>query len=577
MTIYNLFSYHGKHEVKFDHITSIIGTNGFGKTSILNSIKLALGHTDVSLESILNNNAEKKECGITLIFDEFTIERLWTFGEKIEESFIITFEDNHIIEGAEAEHFIQNKIPDFLVDFLFYDGEIGSNLFLLSRTRLKSLFDFVFDLDLLSNMQKDTAQVAKNLLDKNKDAETSELIELENKRIEMLDLIDQQKDEVVIKTKEYKALALNIQKLDTQIRNRNKKVKKLHEEQDERQEELNELSQTFKELILFQMPLFLNPDLMKKMSERTHSPLALNDEKLFVNNFKRFLEELGTQMQEDEALSIFKNLMLSESSSINLSMKPKKFKTLLTDMKDLQFEIKRLQTEIETAESSAMEQEITRSLIESRDEQQEQLEKMALAIQDLEESIKQNTEYSKEINRTLTQSFKANQEKFAFIKGYEELHQIAKVSEKIYKEVLAEKLETFNQKLKINTEPFLRQYKHINEIYIDDKHAIVITDGEKPLSVDLLSAGQKQVLNFLIVKTILDFKEFASFVMVDTPFGRLSNANKKLLLNDCYLKFDHLILLLTDSEFEFVQSQNLTYDTYHILRNDAGSYIEKAS
>jgi DNA sulfur modification protein DndD len=65
--------------------------------------------------------------------------------------------------------------------------------------------------------------------------------------------------------------------------------------------------------------------------------------------------------------------------------------------------------------------------------------------------------------------------------------------------------------------------------------------------------------------------------MVDTPFGRLSNKNKELLLNDCYLQFDNLILLLTDSEFEFVKSQHLKYTTYDILRNELGSKIEKAS
>jgi DNA sulfur modification protein DndD len=216
-------------------------------------------------------------------------------------------------------------------------------------------------------------------------------------------------------------------------------------------------------------------------------------------------------------------------------------------------------------------------LSESRDEQQDQLTQMQHSLEELEESIIRNTELSKEINRTLTQSFKANQEKYAFIKGYEELQQVAHVSEKVYKQELQEKLEVFNKTLKKNTAPFLKQYKHINEIYIDDKHNIVIGDGEQRLDIDLLSAGQKQVLNFLIVKSILDFKKFASFVMVDTPFGRLSNENKKLLLNDCYLKFDHLILLLTDSEFEFVQSQNLSYETYHILRDELGSKIEKAS
>lgn len=577
IVIDNLFSYNGKQEVSFDDITCIIGTNGFGKTSILNSIKLGLGNLDISIDSILNNNAKTPQCGITLKFDIFTIERMWDFEDKREENLTITFEDNRIIEGAEAEHFIQNKIPNFLIDFLFYDGEVGSNLFLLSRTRLKSLFDFIFDLDLLVNVQKDSAQVAKNLLEKNKDDESAELIELETKRLDILKTISDEKEELIVKTKECKALALNVQKLDTQIRNRNKKVKELHKEQDKKQEKLNNLSATFKELIMFEMPLLLNKSLLKGMQQRTHSPLSMNDEKLFTNHFKRFLDQVKSSVDEDKALETFKELMLTESSSIELSLSTKEFKKLLSDMKDLQYEIKQLQSKIEEAESSSMEQEITRSLMESRESQQNELSQKQHLIEDLENSIQNNTELSKEINRSLTQSFKANQEKFAFLKGYEELQQVSKASEKIYKEELIEKLEVFNKTLKKNTTPFLKQYEHINEIYIDEKHNIVISDGKKILDIELLSAGQKQVLNFLIVKSILEYKEFASFVMVDTPFGRLSNNNKELLLNDCYLQFDNLILLLTDSEFEFVKSKHLKYKTYDILRNELGSKIEKAS
>jgi DNA sulfur modification protein DndD len=267
--------------------------------------------------------------------------------------------------------------------------------------------------------------------------------------------------------------------------------------------------------------------------------------------------------------------MLTESSSISLSITQDKFTNLLENMKDLQFEIKQLQTKIEVAESSIMEQEITRSLIESRKEQQEKLTVLIHTLEDLENNIVNNSEELKEINKELTKSFKANQERFAFIKGYEELQEVSKVSELVYQEELQDKLLIFNKTLKRSTAAFLTQYEHINEIYIDEKHRIVIGDGKQSLDIELLSAGQKQVLNFLIVKSILEFKEFSSFVMVDTPFGRLSNENKKLLLNDCYLKFDHLILLLTDSEFEFVQTQNLNYSTYDILRNDLGSKIEK--
>lgn len=104
---------------------------------------------------------------------------------------------------------------------------------------------------------------------------------------------------------------------------------------------------------------------------------------------------------------------------------------------------------------------------------------------------------------------------------------------------------------------------------------IVISDENSQLSTNLLSAGQKQILNFLIIKTILDFKDFTSFVVVDTPFGRLSNKNKELLLNTCYLNFDNLVLLLTDSEYEFIKSQSLKYKKYNILRNDNGSFLEE--
>ena len=573
--IENLFSYNRKQELNFDTITCIIGANGFGKTSILNSIKLCLGHSNVSLDSILNNNAKETVCGVTLKFDIFTIERTWNFKDKKEEILNIYFEDDHTIEGGEAEHFIQNKFPSFLIDFLFYDGEVGSNLFLLSRTKLKSLFDFIFNLDLLVNVQKDSAQVAKNLLEKNKNDETAELIEQESKRINLIQIIKNNKEEIEVKTKEKKVLALNVQKLDTQIRNRNKKVKSLHEKQDTKQIELDKLSSSFKELIMFQMPLFLNTSLLKAMQERTHSPLKMNDEKLFANHFKRFLDQINSPIKEDEALSTFKSLMLTESSSITLSLSQEKFTKLLEDMKDLQFEIKRLQTKIEVVESSIMEQEITRSLMHSREEQQEELVKMMHTLEDLENSIINNDEELKRINIELTKSFKANQEKFAFIKGYEELQEVSKISEKVYKEELQDKLLIFNKTLKRSTSAFLKQYEHINEIYIDEKHRIIIGDGKQSLDIELLSAGQKQVLNFLIVKSILEFKEFSSFVMVDTPFGRLSNENKKLLLNDCYLKFDHLILLLTDSEFEFVQAQHINYTTYDILRNDLGSKIEK--
>ncbi|AFL68142.1 AAA family ATPase [Sulfurospirillum barnesii] len=575
IVINNLFSYNGVSTISFDNITCIIGTNGFGKTSILNSIKLCLGQSDIDVKSILNNNATEKKCSVTLNFDEFSIKRSWIFAPKLEESLSIVFTDSNKIEDIEAEHFIKNKIPDFLVDFLFYDGEVGNNLLLLSNTKLKNIFDFIFDLDLLVNTQKDSLEVAKKLLEKNNDEESANLIDLENQRLTFLETISVQREELKEKTKEVKALAMNLQKLNTQIKNRNKKVKLLHDELELLQADLDKKSNKLKELILWQMPLLLNQNLLNKMQKRTSSALKIEDESLFVNKFYKFTQEINSPLDENKVLELFKSLMINESNQIDLTLSPRDFKKLIEKMKDLRLSIKQLEEKIKLAQDSAMEQEIMRSLVETQKEQEERLNNLEKSLTELEESIEQNTLEAKEINRTLTQSFKANQEKYAFIKGYEELRIIAQISTKVYNQKLEKNLVLFNQKLQDNTTKFLKQYEHIKAIYIDNSHRIIISDGKEILSTELLSAGQKQVLNFLIIKTILDFKEFTSFIMIDTPFGRLSNKNKELLLHTCYLSFDTLILLLTDSEFDFVKTQNLKYKTYQIERDTLGSKIEE--
>ena len=369
---------------------------------------------------------------------------------------------------------------------------------------------------------------------------------------------------------------MNLQKLNTQIRNKNHKVNKLHDELDLKQEKLNEKTQIFKKLIMWELPLLLNPKLLEEMKKRTHSALAIEDETLFKNKFSKFIKELNSPLEDIKILELFKSMMISSSTNISLSMSKDDLKILLEEMKDLKLYITQIQEKIKEAQDSIMEQEMLRSLIESRDEQEENLNKFEKYLQELEENIEFNINKSKEINRTLTQAFNENQKNYAFFKGYEELQIISRVSGKVYKKRLLKQLSIFNEKLKENSNKFLNQYKHIKDIFIDTNHNIIITDKkDEILNTELLSAGQKQVLNFMIIKTILDFKSFASFIMVDTPFGRLSNKNRELLLNSCYLSFDNLILLLTDSEYDFVKTQNLKYKTYQIQKDDIGSKIEE--
>lgn len=573
--IFNLFSYYGENKILIDNITCIIGTNGFGKTSILNSIKLCLNYLKIDAKSILNNKAQDNNCWIKLDFDEFNIYRNWFFSNKIEEKLVITFKDNSILEDAEAEHFIQNKIPEFLVDFLFYDGEIGNNLLVLSNSKLKSIFDYVFDLDLLVNTQKDAYEVSKRLLEKNQTSGFSEVLKLEEKRTTLIETINKDKEDLKSSEITLKIEKLNLQKINTQIRNKNKKLKEFNIQKENIKAILDEKIIKFKDTILWQMPLLFNSNLFEEIKKRSKSIVKIEDENLFTKKFSHFAKEINSPIEEDKIFEIFKSLMINNNENINLSISSTDFRELINELKDLKLEFTQIEHQIKLEEESSLRQEVVQTLFSQRENIEKMLEHLEQKILELKNKIEDDTLELKDINKTITQAFRENQSQYAVIKGYEELQAISKVSAQLYEKKLLDNLEIFNEKLEKNVAKFLNQYKHIKNIVVNKNLEIVISDENSELNTNLLSAGQKQILNFLIIKTILDFKDFTSFVVVDTPFGRLSNKNKELLLNTCYLNFENLVLLLTDSEYEFIKSQSLKYKRYNILRNDNGSFLEE--
>lgn len=573
--IFNLFSYYGENKISIDNITCVIGTNGFGKTSILNSIKLCLNYLKIDMKSILNNKAQDNNCWVKLDFDEFNICRSWFFLNKIEEKLVVTFKDNSILEDAEAEHFIQNKIPEFLVDFLFYDGEIGNNLLVLSNSKLKSIFDYVFDLDLLVNTQKDAYEVSKRLLEKNQTSGFSEVLKLEEKRTALIETINKDKESLKSSEVTLKIEKLTLQKINTQIRNKNKKLKDLNIQKESIKSKLDEKTVKFKDTILWQMPLLFNSNLFEEIKKRSKSIVKIEDENLFTKKFSHFAKEINSSIEEDKIFEIFKSLMINNNENINLSISSKDFRELINELKDLKLEFTQIENEIKLEEESSLRQEVVQILFSQRENIEKIVEHLEQKILELKNKIEDDSLELKDINKTITQAFRENQSQYAVIKGYEELQAISKVSAQLYEKKLFDNLEIFNKKLKQNTAKFLAQYKHIKNIVVNKNLEIVISDENSQLSTNLLSAGQKQILNFLIIKTILDFKDFTSFVVVDTPFGRLSNKNKELLLNTCYLNFENLVLLLTDSEYEFIKSQSLKYKKYNILRNDNGSFLEE--
>jgi DNA sulfur modification protein DndD len=180
----------------------------------------------------------------------------------------------------------------------------------------------------------------------------------------------------------------------------------------------------------------------------------------------------------------------------------------------------------------------------------------------------------KEVHKQLRLEFIAKRDKYAKIKAIEELYNISEVSQEVYDRKLFGSLNQFNTLLSEKVKPFLSIHQHIKKIYINDKFKVILEDEKGSfLEMELLSAGQKQILSFILISSILEFKKFVDFIFIDTPFGRLSNKSRDFIFNNYYLKFSYLTLLVTSSEYDYIEQQESSFKEYTIERNKLGSTI----
>lgn len=570
----NIFSFYEEEVIDFDNLTLIIAQNGLGKTSILNAIKLCLGYSNIDIDSIFNNNSKSNSCDISIYFDEFTITRSWQI-DSLEESVRITFNDDEYISDIEANDFIKEKIPFFLIDLLFYDGELNSNILLLSDIKLKHLFEFIFDLDLLSNMNKDTLKASKELLINDEDKDISKNYNLLKVKIttnedELIIL----KESKLITQKDIKLTQMDIQKLDTKIRRENKKLDTTKKELEKYSLDLEDKVSLFKKAILFEMPLLLNKKLKDKIISKNKPILEIKNQDEFNKKMEVFTQALG--VEDNKIKELFNSTFLNNSSDIELSFSQDSFQKLLLEIKDIQNIIDKLKKDIKNIENNELANEKFQTIQKSLISKMEDLNTLENNLVIVDDRILNLLEITKELERELTKIYKTKKDSFATIKSYEHLKAIANIANEIYKKDLKQKLIIFNKELQKSTIEFIKIYSHIKDIYITENLKFEILDtNNKRLNIDLLSAGQKQVLNFLTIKTILELKNFSNFLMVDTPFGRLSTKNRDLIFNDCYMQFNQVTLLLTDSEFDFLKSKNLVSKKYEIFKDNFGSKIKE--
>lgn len=567
----NLFSFNGKQEISFEKNTLVLAENGFGKTSLLNSIKLALGQKKFKLDSILNSHATDKECFIEIDFDEFILKRVWDFKENFED--LTIFLDDNILKNYEAEEFLKEKFPIELIDFIFFDGEVEKDLVLLKSNKIKRIFEYSFDLDILSNMIIDTRKIANSLSNKMGNEELVQFQNLQKNEMRLAEeIIDLEENKIVI-IKEHRRINELIRLNELKIRNRSKEIEAIQRNIDENELKLFKEIAIFQEINLYQLPLILNRQLKDKVDSKNNQSIEVLDKKEFENSFDIFIQTLESSLSKSEVLKSFYQVF-QMNEGILLTYTKSDLINLLIDIKNSIDKKERFLLELEQTKEKLLEKNNFKKLEQEGVALNLERNNIELKINLLNDQLENKHTEHKEVHKKLRLEFIAKRDKYAKIKAIEELYNISEVSKKVYNTKLAGSLNQFNQLFSEKIKPFLETYQHIEKIYINDKFKVILEDRESRfLDIALLSAGQKQILSFILISTVLEFKQFVDFIFIDTPFGRLSNKNRDFIFNNYYLKFSYLTLLITSSEYDYLKDKNSTFKKYTIEKNGLGSTI----
>lgn len=179
LTLHNVGVYQGDNELSFNSgITLIGGMNGRGKTTLMESILLALFGINSPkitnkdsytryLKSLVNLADGTNQSFIELTFkysgDEYTVKRSWQNAFLLNEKLIVlkNGEKNSYL-SMNFPAFIETVFPHALSDFFFFDGEKINELAEdKSGKRIGKAIHTVLGLSILDDLQENLIKIKK--------------------------------------------------------------------------------------------------------------------------------------------------------------------------------------------------------------------------------------------------------------------------------------------------------------------------------------------------------------------------------------------------------------------------------
>ncbi len=614
--IENFFSYYGlKH---FDFANSdkpvhlIIGENGFGKTSFINSVKIAfhginrdilsignqtltkqdfiLGNNLKNFSGILNRQAKQEgenTAKVTITIDDddvLVVERTFTINSNnyAETLKIYDEEGNILAEGDDAQDIVNAKISPTMARFFFFDGEKIQTIADFSHEEFTQMLEDVLELDIYDQMAKDSEalirKVNKSELDQDLQQQVVEkesaLEELRAEIDTIKELFQHEKKEILSELQSKK------REIDTKLKKLQSQHKKPLEKARTQLELLKEQRKNFvlalKQAVLVQLPLLLNSSLREKISndiDQHYRGKVQIDQNVLSEKKKQFLDLLAVSDKESVSNTfdaVFQSSTEDQSVSFADPHKVEKQFDALPDI-NLPELLEALSTNIKEVRECEMEIiELEHKIADDKKEYEhdfkalkdvtETIIRQEVKCEALEEKISTLETEEKTIKSELAKLTIQEHQNGLANEKINTLKSIISVSSVIKKKIKSDKRENLEKSINVKFQQLRKEGYEASKIVLDDDFNINIYDANgHPMDILSSSSGQKQIIATALIWGISEYIGEDIPMIIDTPLGRLDDKNQSLILNEFYPNVSKQVIILpTPSELKHEGFKKLT-------------------
>lgn len=609
ITIGNAFSYYGQKTFEFENsdkpISLIIGENGFGKTSFINSVKIALhginkdilnignqtltkqdfilGNTTKNFSGMLNRRA--KQDGINTVKMSIVIEadteilsvqRTFTVSENTyTENLSVSDENGELIgQGDDAQDIINSKISPVMARFFFFDGEKIQTIADFTHEEFTHMLEDVLELDIYDQMAKDAETLIRKI---NKSELDHDLQELTTQKEKQLEDIAIQITKLKNTSENYKLQLADLQTSKNDLESKLKKLRSRFQKPlaDARevlstlQYERQALIERMKRVTLIQLPLLLNKELKQRVDTdinanyrgkiQISAELLASKKQLLLdrlqqnNNIASIAEAFDAVFQssnENQSVSFADPHRIEQQYDL---LPNENIQELFIALSDNAHQIKEAETEIITLEQK---------MAEDKKEYESDFNQM----NQLTEAIgRQKMQYESSLEHitSLLNEEKHIKSELSKLTIQEHQNDIANAKIKTLRSVIAVSAE---MKQKIKTDKRANLEKAINEkfqllrkegyeadkILLDEEFNLNIYDvSANAMDILSCSSGQKQIIATALIWGISEYLNEDIPMVIDTPLGRLDETNQSLVLENFYPKVSKQVIILpTPSELK---------------------------